>query len=95
MSLQQHAAVNPMEINEAHARIRDAQNSCREARDRLACLLLEARRQTLLQAQAAMPARLELLTFVSRMTSAFTQEQDANVTMHRPTPIKNNRAVFV
>lgn len=76
--IQQAECVNLSQIHEADVRIRDAQAACREARDKLACFLLETRRQRLLQPWTAVPARLELLTFVSRIIPLLSNEHDSN-----------------
>lgn len=59
--------INLSRIQEVNVRIRDAQAACRDARDRLAALLLTKRREALIKRSAPEPTRFELLNFVSKL----------------------------
>ncbi len=76
LHLQDAGGVNLSQIQEANVRIRDAQEACREARDKFACLLLEARRQKLLYSATSHPAQIELVRFVLSVTSLLTNDKN-------------------
>lgn len=67
MSLQESDDAELSHIHAANVRIRDARDACRDARNKLAALLLASRRENLMRGLAAEPAQPELLTLVSRL----------------------------
>jgi hypothetical protein len=77
MLLQQAEGVDLGQIQEANVRIRDAQRNFREARDRLAGVVLAKRRERLQQRLTAEPARPELLTFVSRVELLLKEDHNS------------------
>ncbi|HEY7303840.1 MAG TPA: hypothetical protein VH601_06995 [Bryobacteraceae bacterium] len=83
MLLQDSEGADLSRIQEAHVRIRDAQRTCRDARDRLACLLLARRRESLTCRFAPEPAQLELLKFVSQLELIIASEGEQGRGMPR------------
>ena len=75
LHLQDDESVNLSQIQQANVRIRNAQEACREARDKLACLLLESRRQKLLCSAASCPAQIELVRFITSVTALLTNDK--------------------
>lgn len=87
LHLQDADGINLSQIQEANVRIRNAQEACREARDKFACLLLEARRQKLLCSATSYPAQIERISFVSSVTSLLTNDKNLRV----PGPLHTSR----
>lgn len=67
ISLQESDDAEFSQIHAANVRIRDTQETCRDARDKLATLLLARRRENLVRGLAGQPAHSELLTLVTRL----------------------------
>lgn len=81
MCLQQCANMDSFRASEVHARVRDAHRAYRETRDRFAGLLLETRLHKLSQSWTQRSPRVELLTFVSRAKSLFTNDSQVKAAL--------------
>lgn len=71
--------VNSSQLRDANVRMRDAQNTCREARDRLARFLLARQRERMANHVVPPPARLERLIFLSQVESLLVNDRKFEV----------------